>query len=597
MPEVLVSNLKKKISADQGEDLLGALYRAGIEIESYCGGMGSCGKCVVIIQEGSVSPPNSLEEKHLKEKIKSGFRLACQVKVGGDLSVDISPSYSAKLEVKLEAQTEAAKGELPVKREKFVLSKPPIGKTVSLQDQMEEVLALTQIGQVSWSQQSLLGLSRIAGQKEQSFEAVFDPAKVRWVCPFSGEKDFLGMAFDLGTTTIAGELVDLTSGVSLFRSGALNRQARYGADVISRLRAIQDDPANLARLQELVIKTMDDLIEEACEKTGHDPERIFALSVAGNTIMEHIFLGASPLSIGVAPYTPVFLRERLLDGKELNLSINPEAQVYVFPSIAGYVGGDIVSGLAAYDMMGKKGVTLYVDVGTNGEIVLLDGEKVYCCGTAAGPAFEGAQIYQGTRATLGAISAVEFKDNQLRIFTIGDVSPRGICGTGLIDSLACLVQEKLITPTGRLRGDNSHLKERLREGDKRKFFILSEDPEIVLTQEDISQLQLAKAALQAGREILLKEAQLKEKDIEEVILAGAFGSFINPKSAQIIGLIPRAPRVRSVGNASLLGAKKALLSLEFRRKVSELAQKANYIELSSWSDFQDHFYQSLIFEV
>ncbi len=590
MPFIKVPLLNRVWEVKRGENLLEALRREGIEVDSYCGGMGSCGKCVVKVKGEEISSPNSLEEKHLKEKIKEGFRLACQVEVYGEVEVDVSPSLTSYGEVMVKTQ-EARREELPVCQAEVNVTKPPIDGVSSLQ----EILSSQLQGKgKKWSLASLYHLSHLGEERETEFEVITDEEKIRYVNKLSSDKSFLGMAFDLGTTTVGGELVDLTTGTSLHRLGALNRQTQFGADVISRLRAIQDDPYSLHRLQELLVQTMNDLIQEACEKVNKNPERVFAVTVAGNTIMEHLFLGVSPLSIGVAPYTPVFREEQVLDARELKIVANPEAQVYLFPSLAGYVGGDILSGVVAFDLIERKGLTLYVDIGTNGEIVLIDGENIFCCGTAAGPAFEGAQIKHGTRATLGAISAVEIKDGDIKIYTIGDLAPRGICGTGLIDALACFLREGLLSPTGRFKENDKWSNRLIKEGGSQAF-LLSYDPPIFITQEDISQLQLAKAAIQAGREILLKEAGRKEEEIEEVILAGAFGSFINPESAKTIGLIPQGAKTTSVGNASLYGAKKALLSRDFRRKVKVLFQKARYIELSARSDFSDYFYQSLIF--
>ncbi len=591
MPLIKIPLLNRVREVKKGEKLLEALQREGIEIDSYCGGMGSCGKCVVKIKGEGVSSPNSLEEKHLKEKIKEGFRLACQVEVYGEIEVDVSPSLISQVEVMVKTW-EARREELPVYQTKASVVKPLVDGVSSLQ---EILVSQIQGEGKKWSLASLYRLSHLGEERETQFEVISDEEKIRYVSELSPDKSFLGMAFDLGTTTIGGELVDLTTGTSLHRLGALNRQTQFGADVISRLRAIQDDSYNLYRLQEVLAQTMNDLIQEACEKVNKNPERIFAVTVAGNTIMEHLFLGVSPLSIGVAPYTPVFRKEQVLDAREVKIVVNPEAQVYLFPSLAGYVGGDILSGVVAFNLMEKEGLTLYVDIGTNGEIVLIDGENVFCCGTAAGPAFEGAQIKYGTRATLGAISAVEIKDGDVKIYTIGDLAPRGICGTGLIDALSCFLREGLLSPTGRFKENDKWSNRLIKEGGNRAF-LLSYDPPIFITQEDISQLQLAKAAIQAGREILLKEAGRKEEEIEEVILAGAFGSFINPESAKIIGLIPREAKTTSVGNASLYGAKKALLSRDFCQKVKTLFQRARYIELSARSDFSDYFYQSLIFD-
>jgi len=594
MPRVRIDNLDRVFEAKPGENVLDVLQREGIDIEAYCGGFGYCGKCVIKILKGNASQPTSQEIKHLKEKVSEGFRLACQTLILEDVEIDISFSLSRRVEV-LADSGEARIEELPVEKNYIVLHKPPLDQFVSLQDLFESLLPTSEKPR-AWTTLALQGLSRIDNQDEKRFEVVYDDNQVYWVNSEITDVSFLGVAVDIGTTTIACELLDLENGSTLYRAGALNRQANFGADVLSRLRAIQDDHGALLTLQELVVSTINDLILEACQKTGKNPNRILSVALAGNTIMEHILMGVSPISIGTAPFTPVFYRSNKTNARNLHLIAHPEAQVYIFPSVAGYVGGDIVAGLAAHDLEKKNSVLLYVDIGTNGEIVLSDRGNIFCCGTAAGPAFEGAQIKHGTRATLGAIRSVEIENNDIKIYTIGDVSPRGVCGTGLIDTLSCLIKGGFMAATGRLRKDDHQFSSRVQEEGKTRYFVLSHDPHIIVTQEDISQLQLAKAALQAGRKVLLHEAGREEADIDQVILAGAFGSFINPESAMTVGLIPRVGAVSSVGNASLFGAKKALLSRAFREKAEELAKKARYVELSARSDFQDYFYDSLIFE-
>jgi len=594
MPRLQIVNLDRECEFKTGENVLDVLQREGIEIESYCGGFGSCGKCLIKVLKGKVSQPTSQEIKHLKEKISQGFRLACQTLLFEDTGIDVSYSLSRQIVVFTESG-EAQLEELPVQKIKVNLRKPPLDNFISLQDLLETQLPASSASH-NWAPSALQGLARIEDHDEQLFEVVFDDRQIYWAGSDFQDTSFLGVAVDIGTTTVACELLNLETGSTLYRAGALNRQTSFGADVLSRLRAIQDNHGALLTLQELVVSTVNDLIHEACQKTGKDPHRIFAVTMAGNTIMEHILLGVSPISIGVAPFASIFCRSFQATARNLHLVTHPEAQVYIFPSVAGYVGGDIVAGMAAHDLEKKDTTLLYVDIGTNGEIVLVDQGNIYCCGTAAGPAFEGAQIKHGTRATLGAISSVEIENEEIKIYTIGDVAPRGVCGTGLIDALSCLIKGGLMAPNGRLQKDDHHFTSRIAEEGKTKYFILSYDPSVIITQEDISQLQLAKAALQAGRKVLLHEARREEADINQVILAGAFGSFINPESAMTVGLIPRAKAVSSVGNASLYGAKKALLSRAFRQKVEWVARKAKYVELSARSDFQDYFYESLIFE-
>ncbi|MGQ9622349.1 MAG: ASKHA domain-containing protein [Candidatus Caldatribacteriaceae bacterium] len=591
MALVSVAPFGRTLQAEKGESLLFVLTREGILLESYCGGRGSCGKCVVRVLEGEVSPPTAEESKHLRGRIVEGFRLACQVVLLGDVVCDVSFSLSGGPAVVFAAQSEPEKVSLedsPVKRRVLEVKKPRLHSLTSLKEEVEKEIHCS-----FWEREALSGLALLGEEDSALLEVFQDEESVFCVHTPPGEA-FLGVAFDLGTTTVACELVDLSSGKTLLREGTLNRQTRFGADVISRLRAIQDDPQNLERLQKDAVETMNDLIKALCRRTGHDPLQILSLVVAGNTIMEHLFLGLSPLSIGVSPYVPVTREAFSLRAKDLGLCVSPSAPVYVFPVVAGYVGGDIVAGAGAFDVHKRGKVTLYVDIGTNGEIVLCKGEEMFACGTAAGPAFEGAGVRFGMLAKEGAINAVYFEDRSLRYTTIGGVPPRGICGTGLLDVLAGLVALGLLTPAGRLQKRTEWSSFFGREDDE-EAFIVSWDPFIPVTQRDIEKLQLALAAMKAGRDILLYEAGLREEAVEEVILAGAFGSYIRPESARALGLIPPSGVTYSVGNASLLGARKALLSLKFRQKVEYLARRVHYIELSARRDFEDRFVEALIF--
>ncbi|MGQ9472638.1 MAG: ASKHA domain-containing protein [Candidatus Caldatribacteriaceae bacterium] len=590
MFRVTIKEFQKIIEVQKGENLLSVFQREGILIDSYCGGVGSCGKCVVRVQ-GEVSLPNSLEEKHLGGRVKEGFRLACQVVILGDIICEVTPSLTESSFALIETQ-EAWKEDLPIQSIQMRVEKPLLREGISSVEMVEKNLSVP----CDWETEALREVAHLVGTEfGVDLEVITNRKKIFWVESHRA-LPFLGVAFDIGTTTVACELLDLSRGISLTRAGALNRQVQLGADVITRLRAIQDNSQNLHKLQVLLQETMNELIVEVCGQMGVKPERIFAVTVAGNTIMSHLFLGVSPLTIGVSPYVPVFRKSLSVMAKEVGLDVHPQAEVYLLPSVAGYVGGDVIGGLSGFDLEIQNRNVLYVDIGTNGEIALVVQNKVWCCGTAAGPAFEGAQITHGIRATLGAIQAVEMENGIVKLYTIGDVAPRGICGTGLIDVLAGLLKEGLIGPTGRFReGDTQWKKYFLRN--KSWAFVLSHDPLVIVTQEDISQLQLAKAAIQAGRKILLREAGLEEKDIGEVVLAGAFGSFINPESARRIGLIPSGIPSRTVGNASLFGAKRALLSERFREKTEKLAVDSRYVELSARPDFQDHFFESLTFAV
>jgi uncharacterized 2Fe-2S/4Fe-4S cluster protein (DUF4445 family) len=363
MPKIKIDQFGKELEAKPGENILEVLQREGIDINAYCGGFGYCGKCLIKILKGNVAQPTAQEIKHLKEKISQGYRLACQAQIIEDIEIDIHDSITQKVEVLAESG-EAILEELPVKKINIQLKKPSLNQSLSLEEIAENQLPTSPFVR-NWTIQALQELSRIENQDEKSFEIGFDEKQIYWTNSDVKKASFLGIAFDIGTTTLACELLDLETGSTLYRAGALNRQASFGADVLSRLRAIQDNQGALSDLQELLLSSMNDLIQEACQKTGNDPNRILSVMVAGNTIMEHIFLGVSPISIGTAPFTPVFCRSYHTSARRLHLVIHPEARVYIFPSVAGYVGGDIVAGIGAHDLENNNSTLLYVDIGTN----------------------------------------------------------------------------------------------------------------------------------------------------------------------------------------------------------------------------------------
>lgn len=589
MVRIRVVPFERILEGQEGENLFSVFQREAIPLESYCGGMGSCGKCVVRVLEGKVTPLTVLEREHLGKRGEEGFRLACQVVVLGDVSCDVSPSLQTASFVLLGDEGERVHefGDSPIQRKVVLFRKPSLFSVTSLKEELAREIPIP-----SFSRPALQDLSLLGGRDEVVLEAIWDEREV--FALFSPpEEEFLGIAFDLGTTTVACALVDLASQRVLAQEGVLNRQVRFGADVISRLRAIQDALENLKTLQRDVLETMNELVETLCRRGGWRRDRIFAVTVAGNTIMEHLFLGLSPLSVGVAPFVPVLREGYLLRAKDVGLLVHPEASVYVLPCVAGYVGGDVVGGIGALKVHETEKVTLYIDIGTNGEIVLISRGRILACGTAAGPAFEGAGIRFGMRASQGAISAVSFENGEVIMTTIGDLPPQGICGTGLIDIMAGLLKEHLLSPTGRFQ-ERPPWSRRFEKEGKDKRFVLSRDPYIYLTQRDVEKLQLALAAMRAGRSILLREAGLEEKDIEEVVLAGAFGSFIRPESAKRIGLIPEDTPTRFVGNAALLGAQGALLSRNFRKTLEHLARRVEYIELSARRDFEEAFCEGLV---
>jgi uncharacterized 2Fe-2S/4Fe-4S cluster protein (DUF4445 family) len=419
--------------------------------------------------------------------------------------------------------------------------------------------------------------------------------------------DHFGIAVDLGTTTIVGLLVNLKTGQTVGVASRTNPQISYGADVITRINYTINESDGLKKLQSIVIESINDIIAEVCENMHIRQDSIHQFSLAGNSIMNHIFLGVDPRILAFSPYLPVYKESIKIKAKEIGLNINPEGKVFVLPNISGFVGGDIVGLICAHNLLLTEKITLALDLGTNGEIVLGSGKRLLSCATAAGPAFEGGHISSGMRASSGAIDKVSIYDNKLHAHVIDNAPAIGICGTGLLDLIAELLEYEIIDETGRISGKDELsekamiFKSKIRaNGSQNEFIIIEGDEankEIVLKQQDVRELQLAKGAIKAGITILQSELGITDADIDEILIAGAFGSYINKESAMRIGLIPKINlnKVRSIGNSASIGAKQYLLSLSKRDLTNQAINETEYIELCTKAEFQNRFMEEMIF--
>jgi uncharacterized 2Fe-2S/4Fe-4S cluster protein (DUF4445 family) len=390
-----------------------------------------------------------------------------------------------------------------------------------------------------------------------------------------------GVAVDLGTTTLAASLVNLKDGAEIAVMGSHNPQISNGDDVISRIKFSIENSEGLANLQKAVIRQINSMIDHLCKKAGIKRQDVLEISVAGNTAMQHLFRGIEPSPLAQLPFEPNWRGGESVKASELDIHINPQGVIYIFPVIGGFVGGDISAGMLAVDLLNQPQPLLMIDIGTNGEIVLVKDNKIFAASTAAGPAFEGAGISCGMRAMNGAIEKVKFENNKFVCNVIGDTKPVGICGSGLIDMMAEFLNAGVVDCTGRMNSEEIELA-----------------PKVKITQRDIRQIQLAVGAIRAGISIMLKKADIKPSDLKHVLVAGGFGSFIRRNHAQRIGLLPddiSHEKILFIGNTSLAGAKLALLSLDVRKKTQDLADRAEHIELSADFDFQNEFANAMIF--
>jgi uncharacterized 2Fe-2S/4Fe-4S cluster protein (DUF4445 family) len=452
-------------------------------------------------------------------------------------------------------------------------------------------------------------LPHVLRSKDYRVTVVIHQDEIRGLEEGNSADTLLGIAFDIGTTTIVGYLMDLYTGRELQVVSALNPQNCFGADVISRITHVNQVENGLADLHSAVTNALDLLIGEAVENAGIKRADIYAVSVVGNTCMHHLFLGITPRQVALAPYVPAISEPVAVDPVDVRLAVNPAGKVFVLPNIAGFVGADMAAVLLATEMDQSREIKLIMDIGTNGEIALGSRNRIVACSAAAGPAFEGAQITYGMRGAPGAIDHVLFDDG-VSFTVIGDEEPKGVCGSALLDTVAGLLKLGIINDKGKYiepgnitNAAGRMLKDRLVKHQGAWAFLLtgdSADPQgkkILITQHDITELQLAKGAIAAGIKTLMKTLGVETEQIQEVLLAGAFGNTLNPQSACTIGLIPQEleSRIKMIGNAAGAGAKLALLSSQEYKRAAQLAKNVDYVELGSDREFMNNFVRAMLF--
>jgi len=589
-----------------GTKILEAAGRAGLTIDTPCGGAGTCGKCRVRLTAGAPEPTDADRRALGQTELDDGWRLACQTAIQSEIAVSVPENslFASQHQILETWKTEAA-GEIePAVRKVYVEMPPP-----TLEDNAADLMRLEQ--KVGPFKTDLALLRQLPGKlRQHDFvgTAVLSDHRLIDFEPGDTTAKCYGAAFDVGTTTIIGVLLDLCSGEELAVTSSINPQVSFGDDVLSRIKYAGAQPDGLDELHKTVVGEVVRMIGEMCAEAKVSCEHIYEVAFAGNTTMEQLLCGIDPAQLGHVPFVPVHARGLLLPARELNIPINHCGMAYVFPVVGGFVGGDTVAGMLATQLSSQASPALMVDIGTNGEIVLADDGEIRAASTAAGPAFEGARISCGMRAAHGAIEKVVL-DDDVRCSVIGNCPPVGLCGSGLIDLVAELLKCGIVSPAGRLLPPDElppalppALKQRVRLGpDGQGEFLLAEgegDSALTLSQRDVRELQLASGAIRAGIVILLKNAGLKTTDLKSVLLAGGFGSFIRRSNAQRIGLLPADidhSRIHYVGNVSLSGARWALLSCEARRWAEQLARRTSHVQLSGDADFQNEFAEAMIF--
>ncbi|MCS7136635.1 MAG: ASKHA domain-containing protein [Nitrososphaerota archaeon] len=581
----------KRAEANIGESLLEVARRAGVDLIGPCNGKALCGKCMVRILAGSDSLSAITEDEKVAltpKKLNEGYRLSCRCKIlkENEISVFV-PSESRSGEYIL-----LVEGWLFEERFDPVIQNVEATLPSKARGVLDEVILPSGMKK-RFSLHALQKFSRMAdvGVEKKFSLIIYDDevVDVRESCRP------LGFAFDVGTTKVAGYLVDLTNGKTLSTVSDINPQIAYGEDVISRLDYALKE--GVKGLQEKIVGCINELMKRACNATGTSVEDVYELVIVGNTIMHHILLCIEPKRLAYFPYTPITRESMCLMAESIGIRANAEARVFMPPLIAGYIGSDVVADIVATNMQEHTSPVILVDIGTNTEIVVKKDERLVACSTASGPAFEGAHITYGMRAVTGAIYRAEvMADGEINYSVIGNVRPRGITGSAVVDIIAGLFTVGLIDKSGRLNMNAGTKRIRMSDRGYPEFVIeykentaIGED--ITLTQKDIREIQLAKAAIRTGMNILMKKLKVNMSEVERLYVAGTFGFFLNPISAKTIGLYPdvELSRVRIVGNAAGAGARAMLLSKTLRGFAQEVARKIEYVELAAEPEFQKEF--------
>jgi len=576
----------RDLKAMPGELLSDVLEKAGLPLSLYCGRRGLCGKCRVEIVRGAIPEADEFERNLMaRGSLPESQRLACRFHIESDLSVRV-PAGSRILQMPvLSRGTGRSVGLAPaIKKIRFALARPDLVSADSVLDSIH--LQFPGIAPRGPSLETARRLSRLAlAEKMPAAEmtaVIYADAEWLDIEPGDTTARNYGLAIDLGTTTVVIELLDLNSGTSLGVVTGLNAQVRFGADVVSRITAAYMDAGKLEELRSFAVAGLNAMIGPLLAEHRVPSDAVYETVLAGNTAMNHLFLGLSVATLAVAPYHAVFSVLPALPAAETGLAVNPLGKVYVAPNIKSFVGGDIAAGLAAVGMDRLKGNFLFVDLGTNGELVVKKENRLTTTSTAAGPAFEGMAISCGMLALPGAVYRARY-EKKLRLETIGGLPPRGVCGTGLIDLVAGALDKGLVSSRGNILNPS-------------RTIAVAKD--VSLTQKDIREIQLAVAAIKTGVRMLLAKNRMTTKDLDGIYVAGAFGTELDTDNAVKLGLLPRFNRrkIHFVGNTSLAGAKALLLSLSERKRCEKMAQKVRHISLAKGGEFQAAFVEALEFK-
>lgn len=600
------------------------LLKLNLPIRSICGGLGTCGKCKVLIQKGSeyLNQVTNAEKKFLSnEDLESGYRLACQTKINDkyiDMLQELKPPHfriflpSELLFEDFNILTFGIRKKTilnPAIKKFFLdIKKPTLDEPIpDFERVIAELIAKDNTikeDQIEIDFNLINKLPNILRENNHKITlTLWNDNEIIECEPSDTTENNYGIAFDIGTTTIVGYLVNLDNGKVYSLASKLNSQTAYGEDVITRLSFIKNDQKGLQKLNLAVLNDLNNIISKVCEKSKIKSSQIYEATIVGNSVMHHIFLNLDPINIGLSPYIPVIQKGMNVKARTLNLKISKNGYVYTVPIIAGFVGADTVGVILSSNINSQKDLTLAIDIGTNGEIILGNRKFLATGSCAAGSALEGAHISDGMRAAAGAIDTIKIDPQNFDVSysTIKNKKPIGICGSGLVDAIAEMLRSKILTRSGNFNKEFIDQERILKRNNNIEFIIAKREEtsigkEIKISQNDIRQIQMAKAAFYSGTRLILKHLDTK-LEIKRVFLAGAFGNYINKYNAKFIGMIPDISdeNIFQIGNAAGTGAQSLLLNKDLREKVKKLLKKIQYIEIATKEEFQKEFTDAMYF--
>ncbi len=595
MPKLTVMPEGKEFDFASGKNLMEVMLDAGLFIDNACGGKGLCGKCRVRVTGGAAGEAGETERGILKaDEIEQGVRLACLTFPSGDISIELMQKEK-KHDVLASGYMPDFEFDADIKKTAVTIHKPTLADQTPFEDQIIDQLG-AEVDYVALHEHSML---------PGEYTAVLHDGRVIALEPGDTTLYMYGVAIDIGTTTVVCSLVDMLTGEELGHASEINAQKFFGLDVLTRITYEIENPEDgRDKLQKAIVGSINKMVKSICDEHDLTQDQIYEVAVGANCTMMHMLMGVDARPIGKAPFAPVFARAKDVRASDIGLKAAPGARLYCLPSVSAYIGADIVAGAYVCDLRHQKGNVMFIDIGTNGEIVLAADGRLMSCSCAAGPALEGMNISSGMRAAEGAIEDIHIAEDGLDLKIIGDCEPAGICGSGILTVTKELLRTGIVRKTGAFvkadKFDDDDYRSKyisVDEEGKRSFRMTEGDEPLYITQGDVRQVQLAKGAILSGFMALMKKAGIGMEDLDKVLIAGQFGAHLPAESITGTGILPFEveDRIEYVGNTSKTGAYMALMSSKVKRRMEELAHDMDYLELGATDNYERLLSECLIF--